>query len=385
MAWGKCGPEQVCTSMAEKPRKILICSCEDTMPLDVSAVKRGCGGTEFIEGRYLCRGEIDKFRSAAAKGGELTVTCMQEAPLFSEVAGEIGNAAALSFVNIRETAGWSSDAKAAGPKMAALIAAAAEPPPEFRTVPLQSEGVILIYGKNVAAIEAAELLKTSLDVTVLLSDTRELLPQRATEFPVVRGKVRNAKGAIGAFEITVDDYGAPLPSSRDKYKFNGAQNGAVSRCDLILDLSGGVPLFPASDLRDGYLRADPADPAAVLRAVLKARDLVGSFEKPRYINFHAELCAHSRSRIVGCHRCLDLCPTGAISPNGDNVAIDAAICAGCGQCAAACPTGAAAYAMPAADALLRRLRTMLVAYRAAGGERAVLLIHDAEHGGGLID
>ena len=101
----------------------------------------------------------------------------------------------------------------------------------------------------------------------------------------------------------------------------------------------------APDLRDGYLRADPSNPAAVLRAVIKARDLVGTFDKPRYIAFTEELCAHSRSRIVGCSRCLDLCPTGAIAPAGDHVAIDATICAGCGQCAAVCPTGAAAYTL----------------------------------------
>src|ERR1051325_7893348 len=109
------------TPMAETPRKVLICSCEDTMPLDTEMVRRGCRGADFVEGRYLCRAEIDKFRAAAAEGGELTVTCTQESPLFTEVAAAIENAAALSFVNIRETAGWSSDAKAAAPKMAALI------------------------------------------------------------------------------------------------------------------------------------------------------------------------------------------------------------------------------------------------------------------------
>src|SRR6202008_2162470 len=140
---------------------------------------------------------------------------------------------------------------------------------------------------------------------------------------------------------------------------------ATSRCDIVLDLSGGAPLFPAPDLRDGYLRADPGDPAAVLRTVLKARDLVGSFDKPRYITFTADLCAHSRSRIVGCHRCLDLCPTGAITPNGDHVRIDENICAGCGACASVCPTGAAAYALPTADALMRKLRTLLRTYRDA--------------------
>jgi ferredoxin len=123
----------------------------------------------------------------------------------------------------------------------------------------------------------------------------------------------------------------------------------------------------------------------VLKAVLKARDLVGSFDKPRYITYTDHLCAHSRSQIVGCRRCLDLCPTGAIAPAGDHVAIDPQVCAGCGQCAAACPTGAAAYALPSADALMRRLRTLLSVYRAAGGTDPVLLLHDEEHGAALID
>jgi ferredoxin len=138
-------------------------------------------------------------------------------------------------------------------------------------------------------------------------------------------------------------------------------------------------------LRDGYVRADPGDPAAVLRAVLKVRDLVGTFDKPRYITFSADLCAHSRSRIVGCRRCLDLCPTSAIEPAGDRVVIDEAICAGCGQCATACPTGAAAYALPPSDALMRKVRTLLTAYREAGGTNPILIFHDNEHGGALID
>jgi ferredoxin len=119
--------------------------------------------------------------------------------------------------------------------------------------------------------------------------------------------------------------------------------------------------------------------------VLIARDLTGTFDKPRYVNFTEDLCAHSRSNIVGCRRCLDLCPTGAIAPNGDHVAIDPQICAGCGQCAAACPTGAAAYALPPSDAMLRKLRTLLMAYHEAGGTQAVVMFHDAEHGGALID
>ena len=167
--------------------------------------------------------------------------------------------------------------------------------------------------------------------------------------------------------------------------FGPSRNGATSTCDLILDLSGGTPLFPAHELRPGYLRADPRDKAAVERAIADAGGLVGTFDKPRFIDFEPSLCAHSRSSITGCTRCLDLCPTGAITPNGNAVAIDANVCAGCGSCASVCPTGAASYALPSADALMRRLRTLLQTYRKAGGSDAVVLFHDGEHGEDIID
>jgi len=368
--------------MAERSRNILICSCEDTMPLDADAAGRP--GATVMTAQNLCRAELDRFRAAAAVGEPLIVGCTQEAPLFSEIA-EQQKSAPVTFVNVRETAGWSNEGARAGPKMAALIAAACEPVPDFSLVSLTSEGVTLIYGCDERAIEAGTLLAGHLDVTVLISRPKDLSPPRVTEFPVVKGTIRSAQGHFGAFELTVDDYAAPAPSSRGAMTFGAARNGAVSRCDLVLDLSGGAPLFPAHDLRDGYLRADPADPAAVLSAVLKARDLVGGFDKPRYIDFTADLCAHSRSKIVGCTRCLDLCPAGAIAPAGNHVAIDPHICAGCGQCAAVCPTGAAAYALPPADTLLRKLRAMLTAYREAGGARAVILIHDEPHGAPMID
>ncbi|MCC6777216.1 MAG: 4Fe-4S dicluster domain-containing protein [Hyphomicrobiales bacterium] len=353
------------------------------MPLDVEAVRHGCRGAEVRMARQLCRAELESLRAAANESFSLTVCCTQEAPLFAEAAGEQAD---IRYVNVRENAGWSTEAHAAGPKMAALIAAAAEVAPQVPFVSFDSEGVILVYGRDERTIEAASLLEDHLDVTVLITPAAQLIPPAVTKFPVVRGSICAAKGHLGAFELTVDAFAQPKPSSRATLSFGSARDGAVSQCDIVLDLSGGAPLFTAADLRAGYLRADPADGVAVLKAVLAARDLVGTFDKPRYVTFNADLCAHSRSRIVGCRRCLDLCPTGAIAPAGDHVAIDANICAGCGQCAAVCPTGAAAYALPPADLLMRRLRALITTYHDAGGRAApVLLIHDEAHGAPLVD
>ena len=363
--------------------RILICSCEGTIPLGTEAIRCGCH-SEPITATRLCGAELDRFRSIAAQDGPVTVACTQEAALFSDIAAQTGRVGSVQFANIRETAGWSSEGAHAGPKMAALLAAAAEPAPDVPFVKLESGGVILNCGRDETALEAGNLLKDHLDVTVLIEPPATITPPRTTNFPVTKGKVRAATGHLGAFEIAINEFAQPKPSSRNALEFGLSRDDARSNCDIILDLTGGTPFFPASDLRDGYLRADPGNRAATLQAVLKARDLVGTFEKPRYITFDASLCAHSRSGVTGCTRCLDLCPAGAIAPAGDSVAIDPNICAGCGQCAAACPTGAASYALPSADALMRKVRTMLMAYREAGGEQAVVLVHDEPHGAPLI-
>src|SRR4051812_25358555 len=343
--------------MSAAKSHLLICSCEKTMPLDAQAIGRGCAATP-TEANQLCGLELERFKAALAEGAPITVACTQEAPLFREIAESFPQAQ-LTFVNIRETAGWSNDAAAAGPKAAALIAAAGEDMPPISMVTLQSEGVALIYGRDEIAIEAAQRLADRLDITVLLTKPGDVTPRCTNEFPVLKGTIRNARGHLGGFELAIDDYALPLPSSRAKLVFGPSRDGATSTCDLILDLSGGAALFPAHELRPGYLRADPRDRAAVERAIAEAGGMVGTFDKPRFVHFEASLCTHARSGITGCTRCLDLCPTGAIVPDGNTVAIDENVCAGCGSCASACPTGAASYSLPSADALMRRLRTLL--------------------------
>jgi ferredoxin len=370
--------------MSDATSHLLICTCEKTMPLDAAAISHGCKG-RITQANQLCGADLDLFKDALADGKPTIIACTQQAPLFHDVADDLASDSTLTFVNIRETGGWSKDAAAAGPKAAALIAAATEEMPPVPQLTLESAGVALIYGHDEVAIEVGRRLADRLDVTVVLTNPGDITPPRRNDFPIVKGSVHHARGHLGQFELKIDDYALPAPSSRSKLVFGRARDGAISTCDIVLDLSGGLPLFPGHDLRPGYLRTDPGDRAAVEKLIADAANLVGVFDKPRYIQFDESLCAHSRSGITGCTRCLDLCPTGAITPNGNAVTIDAAVCAGCGLCAGACPTGAASYALPSTDALLRQLRTLIKTYRSAGGVNAIVLYHDGDHGESLID
>ena len=367
-------------------RKLLVCNCEGTMSLDGKALGRACGGDgALFVNTQLCRAQIENFRAAAAEGGPLLVACTQEQPIFDEALREAGIDVPVAYANIRERAGWSEQGAEALPKIAALLAEAALDVPAAASVTLKSAGVCLVYGKDESALAAAQQLAGRLEVTLLLTKPQEIVPPRRMDVPVLRGTIIAARGHLGAFELTVDDYAPALPSSRGALAFERPRNGAMSRCDLILDLTGGVPLFPSHARRDGYFRPDLGNPAALQRALFELVDLVGEFDKPRYIDFKAELCAHSRSRKTGCTRCLDVCPASAIRPDGDTVAIDPYLCGGCGACHSVCPTGAASYALPSSGALGERLRTLLRAYARAGGKRPMLLVHDARRGEEMID
>src|SRR6185436_449094 len=130
--------------MADRPQMIVICSCEDTMSLDADAVRRGCKGAKVETANSLCRLETARLQNALKDGERIVVGCTQEAPLFAELAGD--GVPEPILVNLRETAGWSKDGSTAGPKMAALIAAAAEAIPDVPLIGLASDGVALIYG-----------------------------------------------------------------------------------------------------------------------------------------------------------------------------------------------------------------------------------------------
>jgi ferredoxin len=358
-------------------KTLLLCSCEGSMPIDPQALALALGTDPGPVHHQLCRADLGAFRRALAGGGAI-VACGQEAPLFQELAQDVDADAPLC-VDIRDRAGWSDEAAQATPKMAALIAEAILPVSAPDPVLLNSGGRILVLGRDERALLAAERLAADRVVQLLVPPVSEgLRPPTIRGFAIWQGRATQVTGALGNWTVTVHGLAGAKPSSRSLLDFMPAQPDAAQlQVDVILDLSGTPPLVRQ---RDGWISADPGSELAVEKAIQAAHDLLGEFEKPRAIVIDPSLCAHSRNGQVGCTRCLDVCPSSALRPEGNSVVVDTHACSAHGGCASICPTGAIRYQVPTDERLSRSIRTLLDTYRQAGGVDPVLLLHTEDCG-----
>ncbi len=362
--------------------KLLLCDCLKSQTVDAERIEQATGVSCSKVYTELCRKEAAIAEDALQKGGVL-IACQQERPAFEELAADL-EAEDPGFVDIRDRAGWTNDSRSASAKMAALVAEALIPSRGDKVMDVTSEGTCLIFGESEAALRAAEQLCETLSVTVLLSPETETPMTDDRRFDIVRGRIKSVTGALGQFNLSFDALQERIPGGRGPMTFSEPRSGGRTQCDIVLDLSRNAPMVAAPEKREGYLRAEPGSAGAVTKALLEASQLIGTFEKPIFVKLDEQLCAHSRAEKTGCTRCLDLCPTGAITPAGDHVAVDALICAGCGSCSSVCPSGAISYDAPSADFTFKRVQTLASTWRKLEETEPRLLVHDAGHGAELI-
>lgn len=405
--------------------KTLLCNCNRTMTVDGKAIAGALGDGESRVSEALCRRHVAVFEAAVKTGDDLLVACTQEAPLFSALHEELEGKGELRFANIRENAGWSQQGDRAAPKMAALLAAADLPAPEpVPVVNYSAGGELLIIGPGAAVLPWAERLAAQLSVTVLVTDDArdaELPVER--RYPVYSGRVEQVKGYLGAFEanwqqanpIDLDActrcgacveacpesaIGAGLQVDLEKCKghrkcvaacgetqaidFSRTDTARSEHFDLVFDLSE-TPAIRLQQPPQGYF-APGRDPLEQALAAAQLTQLTGEFEKPKFFAYKEKICAHGRSGISGCTQCIDVCSTGAISSllKENRIEVEPHLCMGCGGCATVCPSGAMTYAYPRVADMGARIKAMLKAYAAAGGQHPRLLFHNGGDGRELI-
>jgi len=403
----------------------LVCNCNGTMPLDAKAL-----GVPVH--RSLCRQEVGSFLKALDGSDSLVVACTQEGALFNELAEQLEKplVAPLRFVNIREVAGWTQEAKASGPKIAALLALADMP--EAEPVPVvnyESQGRLFIIGAGSVALPWAEKLSGSLDVSVLCTEPGDL--PLARNYPIYTGVVTKLDGFLGKFSVDWDLQNPIDPemctrcgacvevcpenaidlsfqidltkckSHRDcvtacasigAISFDRADQKRNSEFDLILDLREDSKMR-MSQTPQGYFAPgkDPLEQALVVNQLL---EMVGEFEKPKYFVYNEKICAHGRNGKVGCNACIDVCSTGAISSlfkNGQgSVEVNPNLCMGCGACSTACPSGAMRYNYPSVPHQGKELKTIASVFTAEAKKinqvaSPSLLLHTLKVGTRMID
>lgn len=402
----------------------LICDCNQTMPL--AAPKTLATLSQALKEPLtlhsgLCRREAGAFQQAIKSGDDVVVACTQEKRLFTELAEQTeGATSVIRFVNIRETGGWGKGSARAAPKIAALLAAAHLPDPEpVSTVTFKSAGRLLIIGALDKAEALADSVSDVLQVSIFASDRGAGAQER--RYPVLSGRVDALRGWLGAFELSwtrnnpIDldlctrcnacvavcpegaiglDYQidselckshrqcVAVCTTAGAIDFGRAPQALSESFDLVLDLREHSA-FARHALPQGYFHSASPD----LATVLKIRDLVGEFDKPKFFNYKQKLCAHSRNETVGCQACIDICSAEAITSDKSRqqIKVNPQLCVGCGACTTVCPSGALTYAYPRTTDQGQKIRTLLSTYAKAGGADACLLFHSQVAGQKLVE
>ena len=218
-------------------------------------------------------------------------------------------------------------------------------------VDYQSHGGCLVIGDTEQALSLLPQLE-SLRVTVLDIDNslgrpeKKLTDQGTTVFRSPRPEI---SGYLGAYTVQVQEDNR----THDLAVMAMTETGHF---DLVLDLSK-QPLLISTLAPFGYFRAPDEDSLA--KALETLPGLLGEFEKPRYFDYQRDICAHSRSNLMGCNRCADVCAADAISHDGEGIEVNPWLCQGCGSCASVCPTGAMTYAWPRPADAIERTRELL--------------------------
>lgn len=253
---------------------------------------------------------------------------------------------------------------------AALDAANSVPVESTSLVSYKSSHYVLVIGDDQRVIEVINKLSDAMTITVLIihKDSAVDLKSIPRSVSIAYGQLTSLSGYLGNFT-------AELMVNGKVTNLAQVYHPKIKGFDQVIDLSTS-PMLSQSLLPFGYF--SPENDIELQDTINAVSELLGEFEKPKFFEYNADICAHGNSGILACQRCINACPAGAITSLKDKIEVNPFLCQGGGTCATVCPSGAIQYVYPRLQDTLEKIRTMLKAYYAAGGKQAAIAFYAAE-------
>ena len=234
----------------------------------------------------------------------------------------------------------------------------------------KTNNYVLVIGNDKRVTDVISKLSDSMTITVLIKNK-----ESDVDLTLIPKSVSIAFGELSSLSGHLGNFTAELMVNGQLTNLAQVYHSQINGFDQIIDLST-PPMLDHSLLPFGYF--SPQNEQELEDAINTIPDMLGEFEKPKFFEYNADICAHGNSGLKACQRCINACPAGAISSLKDAIKVDPYLCQGGGTCATVCPSGAIQYVYPRLKDTLEKIRSMLKAYYAAGGEEAAIAFYGAE-------
>ena len=240
-------------------------------------------------------------------------------------------------------------------------------------VAYNSNNHVLVIGSDNRVNHVVNQLHESMQLVVLINkknDDKDT--QLNTQSLEDNASVNLAYGELSSLNGHLGDYLAEVVIKDKPINLIQVYYPDQTAFDMVIDLSE-QPSMENSLLPFGYF--SPKNELELEEVIKAVPDMIGEFEKPKFFEYNADICAHGNSGLQACQRCIQACPADAIKSIKDAIEVDPFLCQGGGVCATVCPSGAIQYVYPRLQDTLKKLRYMLKAYYEAGGKQAIVVFY----------